>query len=216
MKHKTTFKLYEYWDSLRGTRTAPQRSEVEPAAIRDILSQTFILNAERGDEYTYRLAGSRVCSHYCRELKGRNFLSFWGGEDLSALQTLLLAIKENGAAAVLGWQGHTMRRQTLAFETVLLPLETRPGSFNRVLGSTSAMDNPYWVGIHPILEQEIVSLRMIWPNESPMFAAPAAEEQEASPPAIAVDPDTGAIARRFGHLLVYDGGKKSDSNEIGV
>ena len=35
--------LYSYWQSLRGTRLVPARSEVDPRAIEDCLEYAFIL-----------------------------------------------------------------------------------------------------------------------------------------------------------------------------
>lgn len=225
MKHKTTFKLHKYWTDLRGLRPAPKRTDVEPADIREILAETFILNADTESAYKFRLAGSRVCSLYCRELKGKDFLSFWSGHDLDALQTLLTSIREDAAAAVVGWQGRNIRGQSLNFETLLLPLETQNGRYHRIVGSTTAFDSPYWLGVHPILEQEIVSLRMIWPNDMPVMdsqspAAASPFDDIGTPfggtekPPIAVDPKTGKLARRIGHLLVYDGGKQGRSHDL--
>lgn len=216
MKHQTTLALYSYWSRLRGNRTAPLRSEIEPADIRAILAETFILNADRGSDYSYRLAGSKVCAPYCREVKDRNFLSFWTGHDFEAVQNLLLAIRENGAAAVFGWQARNMRGQTALFETVLLPLETRKATIGRVLGSTAIIDAPYWIGTHPVMEQELTSLRLIWPKERAAGERFRAASDRSPPPAIAVDPASGAIARRFGHLLVYEGGKQRQSSDLGA
>lgn len=213
MKHKTTYQLYSYWDRVRGARAAPTRTEIEPVDIREILADTFILTADDSAAVRYRLAGSRVCSAYCRELKGRDFLAFWLGHDRDALATLLEAVRGRGAAAVIGWRGRNVRRQEIAFETLLLPLQTRSGRFGRILGSTIAIEAPYWLGVHPILEQEVASLRMIRPNEPP--ARPRiVEPVEPAAPAVAVDPASGALARRFGHLLVYEGGKRGGPRDV--
>lgn len=220
MKHKTTFRLHKYWTDLRGERSAPQRTEVEPGDIRDVLAETFILNANSDRDFRFRLAGSRVCALYCRELKQKDYLAFWGGSDLSALNTVMEAIREDAAAAVIGWEGRNLRGQSLLLETVLLPLQTEGGGYNRILGSMAALDKPYWLGVHPIIEQSIVSLRMIWPNETRGLTAGTAlpedgnaAARDATPP-IAVNPQTGQMAKRFGHLLVYDGGKTAEAADI--
>ncbi|HEY0354137.1 MAG TPA: PAS domain-containing protein, partial [Enterovirga sp.] len=61
MKHATSRMLFSYWDSLRGERAAPERSDVEPGAIRHILADTFILGIDGEAGATFRLAGTR-CS----------------------------------------------------------------------------------------------------------------------------------------------------------
>ena len=73
MKHGVTQTLYNYWDNLRGARPAPNRSEVDPGEIRGLLGDTFILETNGPQDVRYRLAGTRLCSAHCRELKGRNF-----------------------------------------------------------------------------------------------------------------------------------------------
>ena len=40
--------LFDYWDALRGTRTAPDRSEIDPGAIRASLPNMFVLGLDAG------------------------------------------------------------------------------------------------------------------------------------------------------------------------
>jgi len=70
MKHAASRELYAYWEAKRGTRPAPERAEIEPGAIRGILSDTFILALDRGLGRPVRLAGTRVCALFDREIKG--------------------------------------------------------------------------------------------------------------------------------------------------
>src|SRR5580698_895928 len=77
MKHPASRRLYAYWDELRGKRPAPERAEIEPGAIRQILSEAFIAALNPVAGYPFRLAGTRVCALFCRELKGESFLSLW-------------------------------------------------------------------------------------------------------------------------------------------
>src|ERR1700728_823423 len=77
MKHAASRELYAYWQELRGRRPAPTRAEIEPGAIRRILSEAFILALDRASGYPFRLAGTRVCALFGRELKGETFLDLW-------------------------------------------------------------------------------------------------------------------------------------------
>ena len=43
MKHAASRELYAYWQERRGKRPAPERTEIEPGAIRQVLSDAFIL-----------------------------------------------------------------------------------------------------------------------------------------------------------------------------
>ena len=92
MQKKSTKTLYDYWNKLRGSRSAPERRSIEPTAIRDALAYTFILEASGDDDFAFRLAGSHLCAAYCRELKSRPFSSLWSQKDGDAIATLMRAV----------------------------------------------------------------------------------------------------------------------------
>jgi len=214
MKNGVSQALYRYWDELRGLRPAPNRSEIDPGQIRGLLGDTFILEAMSPSEVRYRLAGTRLCSVHCRELKGRNFLRGWNARDREALESLLTAVREDAAAAVVGITGHTEHRQKIQLEMCLLPLNVPGEGRVRILGCSTPLERPYWLGIHPITSQSVTSLRLIWPDERPYFVGKT--RGQANPivpkyktddlPVPAVTLPTGA-ERRVGHLTVYAGGK---------
>ncbi|PCH80029.1 MAG: PAS domain-containing protein [Hyphomicrobiales bacterium] len=219
MKHATTKTLYQYWDKLRGGRPSPERSDIDPADIREILADTFILEILDKNTFQFRLAGTRMCGSFCKELKGQNFLDFWKNEDLSSVQMLLAAVSEDEAAAVIGFEGKTERGQTLKFETLLLPMRHYGKRKRRILGALAPMDMPYWVGIWPIVEMNITSIRLVWPDEQPSFmkplvktsvssfgAVPEQTKQSGNKPIPASFKDTSSN-KRFGHLVVIEGGK---------
>jgi hypothetical protein len=169
MKSVSAKRLYHYWQELRGQRPAPERRDIDPSAIKSLLSDVFILE-HRGDEaFAYRLAGSALCNVYCRELKGRSFRQFWRQDDLEALDTMLLAIREDAAAAVIGYDGINTRGQKVALEMLLLPLRYAGAGYPRILGICTPVDEPYWLGVHPVMDHHISSMRLIWPDERPAF-----------------------------------------------
>ncbi|MTI42243.1 hypothetical protein JM93_01524 [Roseibium hamelinense] len=214
MKNGVTRTLYSYWDDLRGLRPSPNRSEIDPGQIRGLLGDTFILETNGVKDVRYRLAGTRLCSVHCRELKGRNFLRGWNDKDREALESLITAVIEDAAVAVVGVNGHTERGQQLPMEMLLLPLNVPGEGRVRILGCSSAMERPYWMGLHPLLQQSISSLRLIWPDERPHFvdsdrashgAVPRLNPERVAMPAQAVLPQ--GAERQVGHLTVYSGGK---------
>ncbi len=231
MKHSSTRELYEYWQRLRGSRPAPDRTEIEPSDIRRVLGDTFILEVASRTDYRFRLAGTRVCALYGRELKGRDFLSFWKGKDRDAVATLLAAVSQDAGAAVVGINARAAHDRDIACEILLLPIRQKDGGFSRILGSLAPMEDPYWIGIHPVVSQAIVSLRLIWPDERPHFlrrgddaelpppdprpvvAAPPAPPVPAPRPSVPTrspaHPWADASTRRVGHLVVFEGGKST-------
>ncbi|MCE1237963.1 MAG: PAS domain-containing protein [Hyphomicrobiales bacterium] len=226
MKHGVSRELYDYWQRLRGDRPAPDRTEIEPYDLRRILGDTFILEANSRSDYRFRLAGTRVCALYGRELKGRDFLTFFTGKDRDAVATLLAAVSQDAAAAVFGFEGRSAHDRVLPCEALLLPVRQKGEGWTRIIGSIAPMDDPYWIGIHPIVKQSISSLRLIWPDERPSFLrrgdevvdaretpAPTPAALHARPPSIFRPAPRGISGlpgeRRVGHLVVLDGGKSA-------
>ena len=102
MKHAATRDLYCYWDSLRGARTAPERVDIDPGAIRRILGDTFIVEVDDARAYPFRLAGTRLCAMMGHELRGWSLLESWADADRREMARLLAAVSDDSAAVVVG------------------------------------------------------------------------------------------------------------------
>ncbi len=211
MKHSASRELYDYWNRVRGVERAPHRSAIEPSDIRRVLADTFILEVLDRERLNVRLAGTRVCAIYGRELKGTNFFDLWTGDDRSAMATLGAAVVEDGAAAVTTIEAKTGRGMGVPAELLLLPLRHTGPAFDRVLGSLAPLERPYWLGTEPVISQSITSLRLIWPEQAPQFLRrrtdfPRSRTAPATAPAAV--PFPARNSRRHGHLFVVDGGKE--------
>lgn len=216
MQQRSTKTLYSYWNQIRGARSTPERRDIDPTRIREALAHTFILESIDGVEFDFRLAGSHICATYCRELKSRPFSTLWGSRDHDALETLMRAVTEDHAVALVTFEGQTERGEKLSFELALFPLRHNGVTSSRMLGGLSALEAPYWLGIHPIVEQRITGLRLIWPDDRDTVApegyqsgvlddiAAAMNDTAPAPMPASVG---GFSARRYAHLSVIDGGK---------
>src|SRR5580765_742120 len=80
MKQVSSRELFGYWTARRGKRPAPERGEIEPSAIRRALGDVFILEFDRRAGHPFRLAGTRVCALFGRELKSEPFLNLFDEE----------------------------------------------------------------------------------------------------------------------------------------
>lgn len=209
MQQEPTRVLFQYWNRLRDGRAAPKRSEVEPADIRSLLADTFILESDMRGEAVFRLAGTRLCATYGRELKGYSFPSIWRGKDQRMLSRLLLGVFTDRSVATIDYTGISQRGRSMKFEMLLLPLDAGAESA-RSLGISTALEGAYWLGSDPIVDADVAGVRVFDPEREPLFlktrpSLPIAPESYSQAAQIV---GAGAMQqpRRVKHLLVMDGG----------
>src|SRR5688572_11548268 len=73
MKHPSSRQFFAYWDAKRGHARAPDRSEIEPSAVRELLGDIFVLGYESEAGFPFRVAGTRVCALLGRDAKDSSF-----------------------------------------------------------------------------------------------------------------------------------------------
>lgn len=150
MKHAASRRLYAYWDELRGKRPAPERGEIEPGAIRQILSEAFILALDHAADYPFRLAGTRMCALFCCELKDQPFLSLWDESSRSTVRELFGILIEESIGTVAGVSAATAQGEAMDLELLLLPLSAARPSLARAIGILAPLSIPPWIGVTPI------------------------------------------------------------------
>lgn len=161
MKHPSTRALFAYWNERRGERPAPEREDIDPVAIRQVLGDTFMLAADFVNEHRFRLAGTRVCALFCRELKGESFPGVWSETSRAQIVDLLAAMASDSTSAVAGLTGHAVNGARLDLEMLLLPLAHHGHARIRALGALSPIEIPYWLGESPLGELELGVVRML-------------------------------------------------------
>jgi len=211
MNQNGSITLFQYWNRLRDGRPAPKRSEVEPADIKGLLADTFILERDTRGEAVFRLAGTRLCAGYGRELKGFSFPSLWRDKDQRLVSRLIHGVFEQKSVVLITYEGFSRNGRSNRFELLALPLDG--GVENpRCLGVISAVEKPFWLGADPITDALIDTIRVIDPDKEPMFlknrpeiAVPSLVPSDFGPP------ETFSAlgrARRIRHLVVFDGGRE--------
>jgi hypothetical protein len=203
MKHEGSISLFQYWDRLREGRAAPRRTDIEPADIKANLADTFILEQDARGEAVFRLAGTRLCAIFGRELKGFAFTSLWLEKDQRILTRLVHGAFRLNHVIVVGFHAVSQGGRTNPFELLVLPLDG--GQQNqRALGSISPMEKPFWLGADPIVQCRIDTLRIVDPDADPVFLR---NRPEISVPPLAPDVGGNEPGRRVRHLLVLEGGR---------
>jgi hypothetical protein len=191
MKHPVNRELFDYWNERRGERLAPERADIEPAAIRQILGDTFVLEVNGSENHLFRIAGTRLCALFGRELKAESFTRLWQRPAQTAIRELIAVVMEEKVGIVASVTGATSD-DTLApvtLELLLLPLAYHARGEARVMGALAPMAAPYWLGAKAVGPLTLGMFRHIGAaaTEVPLFKA---------------------AAGRLKHgLTVYDGGR---------
>ena len=210
MKLKGSIELFQYWDRLRDGRPAPRRTDIEPADIKSLLADTFILEKDARGEPVFRLSGTRMCATFGRELKGYSFTSLWTAKDERVVARLSHSVFHGNSVVVITIDGTSAGGRANTFELVLLSLD---GGVDhpRTLGAMFPVEKPFWLGNDPITECRIASLRVVDPDREPVYLK---NRPEVTVPPLSPELErTDAPAklerkgRRIRHLLVLDGGR---------
>jgi hypothetical protein len=150
MKHAASRELYGYWDERRGKRPAPERAEIEPGAIRQVLSDAFILALDGGTGHPFRLAGTRVCALFGRELKAEPFIGLWAAASQPTIADLITILDQEQVGTVAGVTARNGDGEPIDLELLLLPLSSNRPSLARCIGILAPLKVPKWLGSSPI------------------------------------------------------------------
>src|SRR5579872_2609281 len=171
MKLPSSRELYDYWSRLRGARSAPERSEIDPAAIRGVLGDTFILEVNPLAGYPFRVAGVRTSSLFQRELRGQSFLKIWDASSCGEVADLLALVTDDASPVVGGALAKASGFQPLELEFLLLPLRHRGATHSRILGLCSPAISPSWLGLAAIAPMTLQSMRVLRPGGTQTISA---------------------------------------------
>src|ERR1043165_4614935 len=147
MKQGSSRELFGYWAARRGARRAPERGEIEPSAIRRALGDVFILQFDARSGHPFRLAGTRVCALFGRELKNEPFLNLWGDETRPEIAQLLSVVADEVTGAVAGVTSRTDEGWKQDLELILLPLTQRGATHARMIGGLTPFNAPFWLRV---------------------------------------------------------------------
>ena len=125
MKHPSSREFFAYWDAKRGGARAPERSEIEPDAVRELLGDIFVLSYDSTVGYPFRVAGTRVCALLGRDLKDQSFSALFTPEGRREIDDIITVVAEEMLAAVAGITATSQDGSVAHLELLLLPFNTR-------------------------------------------------------------------------------------------
>lgn len=193
MKQASSRELFAYWTARRGTRRAPERGEIEPSAIRRTLGDVFVLEFDRRSGHPFRLAGTRVCALFGRELKGEPFMHLFGTDERSSVLQLLDTVADDAVGLVTSLSGRTAEGWDQDLELLLLPLAHRGNTHARMIGALAPVTTPFWLGVAHLGALTTGTVRHL----DPAFDAPVASRLAAA-----------AAEQRHPVLTVHEGGRR--------
>jgi hypothetical protein len=125
MKHPSTREFFAYWDTKRGAARAPDRSEIEPGAVRELLGDIFVLSYDATSGYPFRVAGTRVCALLGCDLKDKSFSALFDAAARRQIEEIVAVVAEEMLAAVAGITATTADGSLAHLELLLLPFNAR-------------------------------------------------------------------------------------------
>lgn len=210
MRFDKSKQLYSYWLGLKGSRLAPARSEIEPNDIRNLLGDTFILEINHRAKYiVYRLAGTRLCAAYGRELKGLGYLVHWEEEDNIEVLNAIQNVYSSYTPTVISHHGQSEQKRFMEYETLMLPLQPIEDGTARILGICSPKKVAFWHGSEPIVTHRLRSVRSVDQRKNDDLDLNVILD----PPSIqfgnehSANKENNRVGRKVAHLTLLDGGK---------
>lgn len=206
MKHASTRAVFAYWNERRGTQPAPERGDIDPAEIRHELGDTIMLAADFVEQWRFRLAGTRVCALFGREIKGEPLAGLWRDVDRKTIDDLTTVIAVENIGAVMGLTGRAEDGAEVDLEMLILPLAHTGHARIRALGVLAPIVPPYWMGSKPVTELQLNALRHIGPDTDSFGAG-----LTLAPSQTPLQMQGGGRVRHG--FVVYSGGRQPPSGE---
>jgi hypothetical protein len=125
MKHPSSREFFAYWDKVRGTEKAPDRSDVEPSAVRELLGDIFVLSYDNEAGFPFRVAGTRVAALLGRDLRDRSFSALFAKAARREISDIVTVVAEETLPAIAGITATAQDGRLAHLELLLLPFITR-------------------------------------------------------------------------------------------
>ncbi len=184
MKHPSTREFFAYWDEQRCGARAPDRSAIEPGAVRQLLGDIFVLAYDAPSGYPFRVAGTRVCALLGCDAKDRSFSALFTPDTRREIEDIIAVVSEELLAAVAGITATAPSGAPAHLELLLLPFNTRAHAPLSLTGLLAPFENEHG----PLQDFRLTSYRYLG-HQPPQRLVPRALRKL-------------AVARGF---MVYEG-----------
>jgi hypothetical protein len=145
MKHPSSREFFAYWDERRAGESAPDRSDIEPGPVRDLLGDIFVLSYDPDRGHPCRVAGTRVCALLGRDLKGQGFPALFAQDCRREIEDLIGIVAEELLAIVAGVSASAEDGSKVHLELLLLPFTPRAHTPLSLTGLMAPLDGEHAV-----------------------------------------------------------------------
>lgn len=125
MKHPSNRAFFAYWDGRRGHASAPDRSDIEPSAVRELLGDIFVLSYDHNGGHPFRVAGTRLCALAGCDVKDKSFAALFTPASRREIDNIITAVCEETLPAIAGITATSEKGATAHLELLLLPFNNR-------------------------------------------------------------------------------------------
>jgi hypothetical protein len=126
MKHPSSREFFAYWDTKRGIARAPDRTDIDPAAVRGLLADIFVLSCEPKQGIPFRVAGTRVCALAGCDLKDQSFAALFTQDSRREIEEITTVVADETLGAIAGLTAARADGSKAHLELLLLPFNAKP------------------------------------------------------------------------------------------
>ncbi len=177
--HPGSRQLFRHWEMLRAERACPTRDEFTFEPIKAIMPDLMVIDRDYlRNSFRYRLAGTRLCNLFNRNLTATNVLAGWDSFENDVISRHLLTVINQKQPAVIRMRFTTDRGQVVAAELLAIPVQMRGSHRVQIIGGLFPFRAAQSLGHTSIVKQEMASARVIWtehetsPHENDIAAFP--------------------------------------------
>jgi hypothetical protein len=176
--HPGSRHLFSYWEQRRAERACPTREEFEFGPVKNEMPDMIVIDRDfLRNSFRFRLAGSRACALFNRNLTGSDVLSGWDRFETDVITRHLNTVLNQKQPAVIRMRLTTDLGQVVAAELIALPVHMRGSDRLQIIGGLFPFRAAQSLSHNFIKSQELVSARVIWTEH----VAEAPERRAMSP-----------------------------------
>jgi hypothetical protein len=171
--HPGSRKLFRHWEMTRAEMPCPSRESFELGPIRDVMADMVVIDRDHlRNGFRFRLAGTRVCDLYGRNITGQDVLLGWDDFEKDVIGRHLLTAFNQKQPAVIRMRLTTDRTQQIAAELLALPVTMAGSHRTQIIGGLFPFIETRNLGHTRIVARELVSGRVIWTEHEEQLNIP--------------------------------------------